>query len=211
MPLSEQVKKGKFQNWIRATLGLRYLKEGLATFISQEADEQYKNYVQYVLSLTKRSEYDCTNCTPENLLPNHGVENKKCNQTGIDNCFCAKRFRKNRRMCPQASACGILYDAIIDEHTHKAPSWHNTNIEKWSSSSFEFFKCFISTPGYKTKSSFAQLDALALLSICQNNRKLKANFNDIKDKIEKVRTFYTNMVLFDTYAINMYVSFFHIN
>jgi len=191
MPLFEHVKKGQFHNWIRATLGLQYLKEGLATFISREADEQYNNHVRYVLSLTKQSEYNCVECTSKNLLPYHGVANRTCIQTGSDTCYCATRFRKKRKQCPQAGACGILFDTIIDEHTHKAPSWTNTNIDKWSSSSFEFFKCFISNPGYKAKSSFAQLDALAYLNICQNNRKLNSNFNNINDKIEKVRLFYT--------------------
>jgi len=190
MPLSEQVKKGQFQNWIRAALGLQYLKEGLVRFISHEANEQYNNHVRYVLSQTKQSKYDCVECTPKTLLPYHGVAKKTCIQTDTDTCYCAPRFRKKRKECPQAGACGIFYDTIVDEHKHKAPTWTNTNIDKWSSCSFEFFKCFISIPGHKTKSSFAQLDALACLSICQNNRKLNSIFNNINDKIEKVRPFY---------------------
>jgi len=81
-------------------------------------------------------------------------------------------------------------DLITDEHTHKDPFWFNTNFDQWSSVNgyFEFIKCFISTHGYKTKSSFSQLDALALLSICQNNRTLNLIFQGkgFPDLFEKV-------------------------
>jgi len=92
--------------------------------------------------------------------------------------FAHVKRKKSRRICPKGGACGIFYDLITDEHEHVEPCWFNTNFDQWSSANgyFEFIKCFISTPGYKTKSTLSQLDALALLSICQNNRTLNQMF-----------------------------------
>jgi len=189
MALTAQI-QGEFRNWIRASLGLKYLKDGLVEFISSEARKQYDKHVGNTIQTACVQDYKCNSCLPDTLLPYHQVRNGQCNQGNPRNCICSRRKTNSRRICPEGGACGIFYDLIADEHTHKDPCWFNTNFDQWSSANgyFEFIKCFISTHGYKTKSKFSELDALALLSICQNNRRLNLIFhgNGFPDVLEKV-------------------------
>jgi len=189
MALTEQV-KGELRNWIRASLGLKCLKDGLVEFISKEARKQYDKHVGKTILTAGVQDYTCKSCLPDTLLPYHQVRNGQCNRGNPRNCICSRGTTNSRRICPEGGACGIFYDLITDEHTHKEPCWYNTNFDQWSSANgyFEFIKCFISTPGYKTKSTFLDLDALALLSICQNNRKLNLIFQGkgFPDAFEKV-------------------------
>jgi len=193
MALTEQI-QGEFRNWIRASLGLKYLKNGLVEFISSEARKQYDRHVGITIKTARVQDYKCKSCLPDTLLPCHQVRNGQCNHGNPRNCICSRRRTNSRRICPEGGACGIFYDLITDEHTHKDPCWYNTNFDQWSSVNgyFEFIKCFISTSGYKTKSNFEELDALALLSICQNNRKLNMIFQGtgFLDLFEKVIYFY---------------------
>jgi len=209
MAQTEQV-KGELRNWIRASLGLKCLKDGLVEFISKEARKQYDKHVGNTIKTACVKDYTCKSCLPDTLLPYHQVRNGQCNQS---NCICSRRKTNSRRICPAGGACGIFYDLITDEHLHKDPFWFNTNFDQWSSENgyFEFIKCFISTPGYKTKSIFSELDALALLSICQNNRKLNLIFQGkgFPDLLEEVMYFYVichNGMLFFIMSV-MQVSF----
>jgi len=198
MALTEQI-KGEFRNWIRASLGLKCLKDSLVEFISSEARKQYDKHVSKTIKTACVQDYTCKSCLPDTLLPYHHVRNGQCNQGNPSNCICRRRTTNARRICPEGGACGIFYDLITDKHTHKEPCWFNTNFDQWSSANgnFEFIKCFISTPGYKTKSTFSQLDALALLSICQNNTTMKKIFkgNGFPDLIKTV--IYVNVIFYN--------------
>jgi len=166
MSLNEQTADGQFRNWIRASLGLKTLKEGLVGFIENEAQRQYAKCVEQVKQNASIAAYTCNTCSFDTLLP-HNQNNPN------------RRGNSQKRTCPQGGACGIFYDLITDEHTEKrAPKWCNANFDQWSSSHVEFIKCFIFTSGYKENKSFAQLDALALLQICLNNRSLHATLFD---------------------------------
>jgi len=165
MSLSEQIADEGFRNWIRASLGLKNLKEGLVGFIENETQRQYEKCVKQVKQNAGIAVYTCNTCSFDTLLP-HNPSNPN------------RRGNTQKRPCPQGGACGIFYDLVAKEHTETAPKWRNANFDEWSSSHVEFIKCFIFTPGYKEKKSFAQIDALALLQICLNNRTLhKTLFN----------------------------------
>jgi len=193
MSLSKQIKNEEFRNWIRASLGLKYLRVGLVECISKEAKRQYDSHVNVVKQKAGIKAYNCQSCMPDIILPMHKVNKEACNQGYSNNCNCRRRNATPKRACPQGGACGIFYDLITDGHTKKSPNWQNSNFDQWTSTNgcFEFIKCFITTHGYKTKTSFAQLDALALLSICQNNRELNnifqgTGFQNIIDTVSSV-------------------------
>jgi len=165
MSLTEQITEAGFRNWIRASLGLKNLKEGLVGFIENEAKIQYERCVKQVKQNAGISDYTCNQCSFQILLPlNQNNPNRRGNTT--------------KRTCPQSGACGIFYDLVADVHTETAPKWCNANFDQWSSSHVEFIKCFIFTSGYKDKRSFEQLDALALLQICLYNRLLHKTLFD---------------------------------
>jgi len=165
MSLTEQITDAGFRNWIRASLGLKTLKEGLVGFIENEAHRQYEQCVKQVKQNAGISDYNCNQCSFDTLLP--------LNQSNPN-----RRGNTQKRTCPQGGACGIFYDLVDKEHTKTAPKWCNSNFDQWSSSHVEFIKCFIFTSGYNEKKSFEQLDALALLQICRNNRSLHATLFD---------------------------------
>jgi len=190
------------RNWIRASLGLKYLKNGLVEFISREARTQYDKHVGKTIKTACVQDYTCKSCLPDTLLPYHHVRNGQCNQGNPRNCIIKRRTTNSRRICPEGGSCGVFYDLITDEHTNREPCWLNTNFDQWSSANgyFEMIKCFISTPGYKTNSTFSQLDALALLSICQNNRRLDMIFHgkgfpDLVEKVICLTSYFHNRVL----------------
>jgi len=164
MSLNEQIEDEGFRNWIRASLGLKNLKEGLVGFIEKEAQRQYQKCVEQVKQNAGIADYTCNTCSFETLLP-HNPSNHNSGNT-------------QKRPCPQGGACGIFYDLVAKKHTETKPKWCNTNFDLWSSTHVEFIKCFIFTSGYKWKKSFEQLDALALLQICRNNRSLHAKLFD---------------------------------
>lgn len=165
-------------------ISLDHLKNGIVDFIQRETDKQYKEFVNEVTAKAQIKTFECNQCSHDNVVPEHStVKGRLCK---LKHCHCIQN--RLRRKCPNGNACGIFYDLICDQHTKKAPNFTNTNIDKWSTSSFEYIKCFIPTPGYKSKCSFDDLDLLALLNICQNNERLKKHFDspDIHSTIERV-------------------------
>lgn len=184
----------KFNNWICSTKALFCLGIGISKFVQREAEEQYKDNVEHVTAITKIRPYDCNQCSQQNIQPDHVINKGLCKFGNPQNCHCKPKV--GRRKCPQANACGIFHDLIFDQHTKKVPNWSNTNIDKWSTSWFEYIKCFISTPGYSTKDSVDQLDTLALLNICQNNERLAKTLKKTNSQnlIETVS--YTPLTLF---------------
>ncbi|WAR30125.1 HELZ-like protein [Mya arenaria] len=192
MTFESQLKLGQFRNWVRSSIGLRCLKDGLLDYVSTKTEEQYETFVTYVKGRAKIDTFTCEKCELCNLLPHHALEKRPCNQKNVKSCNCKRQG--GRRICPEGGACGIFYDCVIDEHSQKDPSWCNTSVELWSTNSFEFLKCYISTPGYKNKISLSQIDASGLLSICLNNMGLNAAFNNILDLLKKVKD-YRNEIL----------------
>ena len=158
-------------NWVTAVKTLDCLKCGMKQFIKEEATNQYDKNVTTVSQ--QAGSYSCTVCSLENILPDHAVNNTHCKLNNRANCHCKQNGQ--RRLCPQ-NACGRFHDLICDQHTQQKPNWSNTNPVKWSTSCMEYIKCCIPTNGYKPKHSFDELDASALLSICQNNAPLHTHF-----------------------------------
>ena len=177
----------QFNNWINSTKALFCLGNGISKFVQREAEEQYNDNVEHVTKKTNKRPFDCNQCSHHNILPEHASVNGPCKLGNPQLCHCKRN--RNRRQCPQQNACGIFHDLICDQHSKKVPNWDNTYMDKWSTSCFEYIKCFISTPGYRTKDSFDQLDASAFLSICQNNSRLHYYFNSphIQTLIKTVR------------------------
>ncbi|XP_052786871.1 probable helicase with zinc finger domain isoform X2 [Mya arenaria] len=192
MTLENQIKLGQFRNWVRSSIGLRCLRDGLLDYVTTSTEDQYKTFVKYLKRRAKISTFTCDKCQLCNLLPLHALEKKRCNQRHVNYCNCKRQ--SDKRVCPEGGACGIFYDCVTDEHFEHDPSWCNTSVELWSTNSFEFMKCFISTPGYKNKRSISLIDASGLISICLNNRRLRASFNDISDLLKKVKD-YRNDIL----------------
>ncbi|XP_060563140.1 uncharacterized protein LOC132722633 [Ruditapes philippinarum] len=170
MAHQRQLEKEKYRQWVKAGLGLGYLKEGLAPFCNDIADQQYKDILQNIRSKKSLSStVTCGSCRFETLKPDHkpvgNGKNKVCPLRQV-NCRCCFKGK----ICPN-NICGAIYDSIIQYHASipPAPFWKNSDVQQWSTDHWDVCKCFINAPGYKDKTSAADTDCTGLLHVIINN------------------------------------------
>ncbi|XP_045216955.2 uncharacterized protein LOC123566703 [Mercenaria mercenaria] len=163
------LEKEKYRQWVKAGLGLGYLKEGLAPFCDDVAKEQHKNILDNIKQTKNLPTVTCGQCSWRTLKPDHvKTENKQCplNQS---NCNCCYTSGKNA--CPN-NVCSVIYDNIISNHasTPPGPNWKNTKTQQWTRDPWSIAKCFINVPGYEQKTSAADIDCTGLLHVIINNK-----------------------------------------
>jgi hypothetical protein len=68
-------------------------------------------------------------------------------------------------------------EEILKSHgsTPPAPTWANTDIQKWCTEPWEFAKCFIIAPGYSDKTKAVDIDISDLLHIFINYTNLHSH------------------------------------
>ncbi|XP_060565646.1 uncharacterized protein LOC132724722 [Ruditapes philippinarum] len=168
-----QLEKEKYRQWVKAGLGLGYLKEGLVPFCNDIADQQHKDILQNIRS-TKLlpSTVTCGGCQVETLKPDHkpvpgNAGNKVC-PLGQVKCSCCF---KGKIACPN-NICGAIYDYIVQHHASSPPSpnWKNSDAQQWVTDPWSICKCFINAPGYEQKQSAGETDCTGLLHLMINNQ-----------------------------------------
>ncbi|XP_060575296.1 uncharacterized protein CXorf38 homolog [Ruditapes philippinarum] len=168
-----QLEKEKYRQWVKAGLGLGYLKEGLAPFCNDIADLQHKDILQNIRSTKSLpSTVTCGGCQVETLKPDHkpvpgNAGNKVC-PLGQVKCSCCF---KGKIACPN-NICGAIYDFIVQHHasTPPAPNWKNSDALQWVTDPWSICKCFINAPGYEQKQSAGETDCTGLLHLMINNQ-----------------------------------------
>ncbi|XP_052785602.1 uncharacterized protein LOC128221167 [Mya arenaria] len=174
-----------FESWVKACIGLRYIKDGTERMVEKEVKFQYDTIVANV-EVKIGTQYDCTECTIANLRPYH--ETAECIlKQRKKYCLCDKEDNPDRRRCPQDSACSQIYDAIWAAYREGPfPGFPNSKVNQWSTNYWEFGKCFIQTQGYMNVTSAADTDAAGLLALCIHNKTLWDMLGESKS-IQKVR------------------------
>ncbi|XP_060561816.1 uncharacterized protein LOC132721516 [Ruditapes philippinarum] len=168
-----QLEKEKYRQWVKAGLGLGYLKEGLVPFCNDIADQQHKDILQNIRSTKSLpSTVTCGGCQVETLKPDHkpvpgNAGNKIC-PLGQVKCSCCF---KGKIACPN-NICGAIYDFIVQHHasTPPAPNWKNSDALQWVTDPWSICKCFINAPGYEQKQSAGETDCTGLLHLMINNQ-----------------------------------------
>ncbi|XP_060584309.1 uncharacterized protein CXorf38-like [Ruditapes philippinarum] len=166
-----QLEKEKYRQWVKAGLGLGYLKEGLVPFCNDIADQQHKDILQNIRSTKSLpSTVTCGNCRVETLKPDHKpvpAGNKVC-PLGQVKCSCCF---KGKSACPN-NICGAIYDYIVQHHASSPPSpnWKNTDAQHWVTDPWSICKCFINARGYEQKQSAGETDCTGLLHLMINNQ-----------------------------------------
>ncbi|XP_060587863.1 uncharacterized protein LOC132743363 [Ruditapes philippinarum] len=168
-----QLEKEKYRQWVKAGLGLGYLKEGLVPFCNDIADQQHKDILQNIRSTKSLpSTVTCGGCQVETLKPDHkpvpgNAGNKVC-PLGQVKCSCCF---KGKIACPN-NICGAIYDFIVQHHasTPPAPNWKNSDALQWVTDPWSICKCFINAPGYEQKQSACETDCTGLLILMINNQ-----------------------------------------
>ncbi|XP_060582300.1 uncharacterized protein LOC132738723 [Ruditapes philippinarum] len=168
-----QLEKEKYRQWVKAGLGLGYLKEGLAPFCNDIADQQHKDILQTIRS-TKSipSTVTCCSCQVETLKPDHkpvpgNAGNKVC-PLGQVKCICCF---KGKIACP-SNICGAIYDYIVQHHASSppAPNWKISDAQQWVTDPWSICKCFINAQGYEQTQSAGECDCTGLLHLMINNQ-----------------------------------------
>ncbi|XP_053405540.1 uncharacterized protein LOC123522844 [Mercenaria mercenaria] len=168
MAHKRHLEKEEYRQWVKAGLGLGYLKEGLAPFCDDIAKQQHKDILDNIKQTKNLPTVTCGQCTVETLKPDHvKIGNKQCFY-GQANCNCC--HTSGKIACPN-NVCGAIYDNIITNHasTPPAPNWKNTQSQQWTGDPWSIAKCFINTPGYDRKTSAADIDCTGLLHVIINN------------------------------------------
>ncbi|XP_060590570.1 uncharacterized protein LOC132745639 [Ruditapes philippinarum] len=163
------LKNNKYRQWVKAGLGLGYLKEGLAPFCDDIGRQQHKDIIN-VIQQTKAPQPNvpCGVCQITTLQPDHVRVSKGICPLRQDKCNCC--FPNNKNQCPN-NVCGAIYDSIIQSHASQppAPFWKNSDAQQWSTDPWSVCKCFINAPGYKDKTSAVDTDCTGLLHVIINN------------------------------------------
>ncbi|XP_053372845.1 uncharacterized protein LOC128546391 [Mercenaria mercenaria] len=169
---SQQLKNPKYRNWVKAGLGLKYLKEGLETFSDDVIDQQHTDIINVVQKKHNLPMVNCGQCNLRTLQPDHvRNKNKQC-PLGQNNCNCM--FPGGKITCPN-NVCGTIHDEIIINHASNppAPNWKNTDVQNWCTDAWAVAKCYINAPGYATKRNAKEIDCTGLLHLYINSKFLQ--------------------------------------
>ncbi|XP_060574267.1 uncharacterized protein LOC132731982 [Ruditapes philippinarum] len=164
------LKNNKYRQWVKAGLGLGYLKEGLAPFCDDIGRQQHNDIINKIQQTkTPQPNIPCGTCQITTLQPDHVRVSKGICPLNQDKCNCC--FPNNKRPCPN-NVCGAIYDSIIQYHASMppAPFWKNSDVQQWSTDPWNVCKCFINAPGYKDKTSAVDTDCTGLLHVIINNK-----------------------------------------
>ncbi|XP_045156559.2 uncharacterized protein LOC123523037 [Mercenaria mercenaria] len=158
------------RNWVRGALGLKLLQQGLKDPVDRLVERFHQKLLESYVQKTGSPANACSECTLENLLPEHSRSG--CIHKFKSKCFCSNPA--GRRTCPN-NFCSRLYDLIILAHEERNPSWCNTDPNRWYSDHWSLAQCFVASTGYADKNSAAKTDVGGLLSVVINNIDIRSN------------------------------------
>ncbi|XP_060597830.1 uncharacterized protein LOC132751645 [Ruditapes philippinarum] len=191
------LKNNKYRQWVKAGLGLGYLKEGLAPFCDDIGRQQHKDIINQIQQAkTPQPNIPCGACQITTLQPDHVRVSKGICPLKQDKCNCC--FPNNKRPCSN-NVCGAIYDSIIQYHASMppVPFWKNSDAQQWSTDPWNVCKCFINAPGYKDKTSAVDTDCTGLLHVIINNKyfhsHIGCNVTGPNNLFSKVRQYRNNI------------------
>ncbi|XP_053382065.1 uncharacterized protein LOC128549444 [Mercenaria mercenaria] len=168
MEHKDQLENKKYRNWVRAGLGIKYVKDGLEPFCDHLVIQQHVDILDKVKQKHNLSTVACGLCDVRTLQPDHvQTKNKQC-PLGQTHCNCL--HPRGKTSCPN-NVCGAIYDEIIRRHasTPPAPCWRNTDAHQWCTEPWAVAKCFINAPGYEHKTKATEFDCSGLLHLLIDN------------------------------------------
>ncbi|XP_053380251.1 uncharacterized protein LOC128548797 [Mercenaria mercenaria] len=163
-----QLENRKYRNWVRAGLGIKYVKEGLEPFCDHLVKQQHIAILDKVKQKHNLSTVSCGLCDVHTLQPDH-IQTKP-RQCHLGQMYCNCLYPRGKTPCPN-KVCGAIHDAIIQLHasTPPAPYWRNADAHQWCTEPWAVAKCFINAPGYEQKINSVEFDLTGLLHVLINN------------------------------------------
>ncbi|XP_053381394.1 uncharacterized protein LOC123556425 [Mercenaria mercenaria] len=168
MSHKSQLENKKYRNWVRAGLGLKYVKEGLEPFCEHLVNQQHIAILDKVKRKHNLSAVSCGLCDVPTLQPDH--LQTKDRQCPLGQKYCNCLHSRGKTSCPN-NVCGAIYDEIIQLHalTPPAPYWNNTDAKRWCTEPWAIARCFVNAPGYDQKTRADEFDCQGLLHLLMNN------------------------------------------
>ena len=156
-----------FQNWIKASLVISFVKEGITKCVGTRIDQWHDEE----LYPDDRGD-PCTNCTTENVLP--------CRTRGV--CSMSKgrlcRFHSSdEKKFKSCSYCKGVKGFIVKRHKRGFPSWSNTRAERWSKYPWEIAKCYMPPNVYAHADTVNETDLNGILSVIINHKSFRGVFD----------------------------------
>ncbi|XP_045214670.2 uncharacterized protein LOC123564853 [Mercenaria mercenaria] len=182
---SHKLSKSKFKNWIKATLGVLFTKEGIEPFVYDEIQQFQQKCLSDICNNNELpSDTTCSSCCTENVCPTDRI----CN-VGRGKC----NFHRNTATqylpsgCPK-QICHNFKSEIQRAHRFYGPSYKNTDATQWCSNSWEVAKCFMPSDGYKDVRRAAETDFNGISSVIINFKAFQSKIHD--DLSKKNSIFY---------------------
>lgn len=166
---NDQVTDPLYWNWVKGGLGLKYLNEGLESFVDDTLKDVQAGFLDDIRRNTPGlQDVECTECTTANVLPcpTPGMCNLR-KRGGICTYHDKTDPLKTSRSCPNL-ICDTIFDKIHHQHRFKSPSWKNTNAQNWCTNHYEIGKCFLPKSGYENKTVITETDSSGLLNMSIN-------------------------------------------
>ena len=160
MSHDDQLKDPLYRNWVKAGLGIKYLHEGIASYVDIQVKTLHNDFLSDIRNNLGNQSGSCSSCKLENVLP--------CATFGLCSGKPCRFHRLHRYTpCPN-KVCDKLYKKIKTMHRDEKPSWKNTDPTKWCTDHWEIGKCFMAETGYYDKQSAVDTDCTGLLSVIVN-------------------------------------------
>ncbi|XP_053388830.1 uncharacterized protein LOC128551903, partial [Mercenaria mercenaria] len=157
-------KNKKYEQWVKAGLGVEYLGEGLYPFCDEVVTRQHNDILDTIKQTKNLSTVTCGQCNLNKLKPDHvQTGNKQCPLSQA-NCNCL--HPSGKQPCPN-DVCGAIYDHIVTNYgsTPPAPYWRNTEAKWWCTDPWSVAKCFINSPVH-----YDIIDCTGFLRLIINNQ-----------------------------------------
>ncbi|WAR11951.1 hypothetical protein MAR_026131 [Mya arenaria] len=175
-----------FRNWLKVVLSLRILASGLTHFVEKHCKQLHRKLISKAEQISNSTLTSCSQCFVKTILPWHVYKNGGCpaQKTAGVRCRCKTH---GAHVCPTiGEPCSVMHDLIVAYHHSHNPLWRNTDCQSWVNDYWSVAKCYLSTTGYASSTSAADMDCTGLLSLCINNDFLRRHIDDISN-FEKVR------------------------
>lgn len=187
-----QSKDELYKNWQFAVLGLKYLKQGLETFVKNETQNCHFDLIQ---DLKKKGFTSTIDTSAQTYMDPIDYRIPPVYYCSKDDTGDVKQCSKQ---CHNA-VCRSLVIKIQNHYRQGNPIWKNTDPCMWASDYWEVAKCFLSIDGYKDKHSVEDTDCSGLLSIIINMKPIlnkpgrsDLDINTIVDCFKQVGIFHAS-------------------
>ena len=148
----------QYQDWIKAGLILRHIKEGVEAFVEDEVGKLQHRIINNIST---------------NLPAGVAIPQKNCM------CSATQLARNKNWKCPFHGVCSDIYKELISEHRMGRLMLDNSDVSMWTDPTkfWEVAKCFIAR-GYADKNNAQETDCTGLMGMVANCNAISVKFRN---------------------------------